>query len=99
MKQPPRRTSFEEKDKIEKQIFDLHLDQKTQCSDSPLGSPILLIKKKDGSWRFCIDYRRLNEATVKDAYPLPRIDEALDMLSMARWFHTMDLASGYWQVA
>ena len=99
VKQPPRRTSFEEKDQIEKQLSDLLLEGKIQCSESPWASPVLLIKKKDGSWRFCIDYRRLNEATVKDAYPLPRIDEALDMLSGAKWFHTMDLASGYWQVA
>ena len=99
VKQPPRRTGFEEKDQIEKQISDLLLEDKIQASESPWASPVLLIKKKDGSWRFCIDYRRLNEATVKDAYPLPRIDEALDHLSGAKWFHTMDLASGYWQVA
>ena len=67
----------------------------------PVSRPslVLLIKKKDGSWRFCIDYRRLNDASVKDAYPLPRIDEALDQLAEAKWFHTLDLASGYWQVA
>ena len=59
----------------------------------------MLIRNADGSWRFCNAYRWLNTATVKDAYPLPRIDDALDQLAEAKWFHTLDLASGYWQVA
>lgn len=66
-------------------------------SDSPYASPVCLVKKKDGSVRFCIDYRRLNSQTKKDAFPLPRIDESLVSLTCARWFSTLDMASGYWQ--
>ncbi|XP_041939766.1 uncharacterized protein LOC121700694 [Alosa sapidissima] len=67
-------------------------------SSSPWAAPIVLIKKKCGSWRFCVDFRKLNSVTHKDAYPLPRIEESLTSLKGAQWYSTLDLASGYWQV-
>ena len=65
-------------------------------SDSPCASSVVLVMKKDGSTRFCFDYRRFNSLTVKDAYPLPRIDDSLRLLGNQQWFSTKDLASGYW---
>ncbi|XP_067309059.1 uncharacterized protein [Pseudorasbora parva] len=67
-------------------------------SCSPYSSPIVVVQKKDGSIRLCVDYRQLNAKTRKDAYPLPRIEESLDALTGAKWFSTLDLASGYNQV-
>ena len=67
-------------------------------SNSPWSSSIVLVKKKDGNLRFCIDLRKLNARTIKDAYALPRIDETLDYLAGSKWFSALDLKSGYWQV-
>ena len=67
-------------------------------SKSPFSSPIVMVPKKDGSNRMCIDYRKLNDLTVKDAYPLPRIGQTIDALQGAGVFSSLDLASGYWQI-
>ena len=67
-------------------------------SDSPLASPVVLVSN-NGSTRLCVDYSRLNALTIKDAYPLPRIDDSLWLLGNQQWFSTMYIASGYWQVA
>ena len=67
-------------------------------SFSPWASNVVLVKKSDGTLRFCIDYRQLNNLTVKDSYPLPRIDTCFDALGGAKYFSTLDLRQGYWQV-
>jgi hypothetical protein len=67
-------------------------------SNSPWGAPVLFVKKKDGTLRLCIDYRQLNKVTVKNRYPLPRIDDLFDQLKGARVFSKIDLRSGYHQL-
>ena len=67
-------------------------------SKSPWASPIVLVRKPDNSIRFCIDYRKLNSVTIKDSYPLPRIDDSLDALQGSKLFSVLDLQSGFWQV-
>ncbi|GBM85275.1 Retrovirus-related Pol polyprotein from transposon 17.6 [Araneus ventricosus] len=81
-------------DKLER----LDEEHRTTESSGPLVSHILLVKEKDGSTRFCVDYRKLNEITKKVSYPLPRIDDTLDALNGSQWFTTLDLKSGYWKV-
>lgn len=66
-------------------------------SNSPWSSPSLLVKKKDGTHRFCVDYRKLNDVTIRDKYPLPSIEEYFDKLNDAKYFSVLDLQSGYWQ--
>lgn len=83
---------------VKEHINQLLSSQVIQESSSPYASPIVLVRKKDGSLRMCVDYRQLNSKTRKDAFPLPRIEESLDALSGACWFSTLDLASGYNQV-
>lgn len=83
---------------VKEHIRQLLESQVIRESCSPYSSPIVLVTKKDGSLRLCVDYRQLNSKTRRDAYPLPRIEESLDALSGARWFSTLDLASGYKQV-
>lgn len=69
-----------------------------QESSSPFASPALLLKKKTGDWRLCVDYKKLNAYTVKNKYPLPIIEELFEELHVAKWFTTLDLKSGFHQI-
>lgn len=98
VRQRYRRIPPSEYEAVKAHINQLLESQVIRESSSPYASPIVLVRKKDGSLRLCVDYRLLNSKTRKDAFPLPRIEESLDALSGARWFSTIDLASGYNQV-
>ena len=67
-------------------------------STSPWSSPVVLVPKKNGNIRFCVDYWKINKITIKDSYPLPRIDDTLQMLRGANTFTSLDLKAGYWQI-
>ena len=98
-KQPLRRLPRALRPVVDEQLNTMLRADGIQSYSSPRPFPIVLIKKKDGNHRFCVDYRALNSLTVKDSYPLSRIDETLDSLSGSQFFSTLDLASGYWKVS
>ena len=107
IKQPPRRLPVAQREIADKEVDKMLLKGFIEPSDSQWASPIVLVAKKDGSTRFCIDYstrfcidyRPVNDVTWKDSFPLLRIDETIESLAGAEWFSTLDLMSGYWQVS
>ena len=97
-KQPPRRMPFAVCQQVAKQLKNMQKNGVIRPSCSPWSSPVIMVRKKDGSHHFCLDYNRLNAATKPDTFPLPHIDDLLDQLREARYFSTLDLASGFWQI-
>ena len=98
IRQPLRRLPEKLKRIVDEEINEMLKNDIIRPSNSPWSSPVVMVRKPDGSWRFCIDFRRLNSVTHKDAFPLPRIDATLDTLANVKYFSSLDLASGYWQV-
>lgn len=95
---PPYRMSVKELEELKKQLDENLKQGFIRPSQSPFGSPVLFVKKKDGSMRLCVDYRALNKITVKNKYPLPLISDLLDQLQAAKVFSKIDLRSGYHQI-
>jgi len=98
IKQAPRRPPLAARDEEDKQLDDMLETGIIEPSYSPWSLPVCMAKKKNGSFRFCIDYRQLNAVTEKDAYPVPHVKDALDSFHGAKYFTTIDLLSGYWQI-
>ena len=100
IKQPDRRMPYAARQEVARHIRKMQEANVIQPSSSPRSSPIVLVKKKVGtlSFCFCVDYRRLNSVTKADTFPLPRMDDILDQLGNCKFFSTLDLKSGYWQI-
>lgn len=94
----PYRYSPLQKDEIERQVAEMIAAGTIVPSIGPFASPVLLVKKKDGTWRFCVDYRKLNSITLKNPFPMPIVDELLDELGGSKWFSKLDLRDGYHQI-
>ena len=98
IKQPPRRLPFSLRQRVSQLTEDMLAQGVIAPSSSPWASPVVLVTKCDGSTRFCVDYHRLNAVTKQDVFPLPCIDNSLDLLAGSHYFSSLDLAAGYWQV-
>ena len=98
IKQQPYRTAIAQRDTIRQMVDQMQSQGIVKPSQSPWDSPVVLVPKKDGSVHFCVDYRKLNSITQRDVFPLPRVDDILDTLHGTKFFTSLDLASGYWQI-
>jgi hypothetical protein len=96
--QPPRRILLAKQTEVKEMLDKMQRHGVIEESESPWSSPVVLVRKKNGELRFCVDYRKLNDVTKKGCFPLHRIDDTLDTLAGAKWFSTLGLKSGYWQV-
>jgi len=94
----PRQTTEDQKKVIDAEVNKMLKDGIIQPSCSPYASEVVMVPKKTGDWRFCIDYRALNKITVKDKYPLPRISDLLRSIKSSKYFVALDLRAGYWQI-
>ena len=92
------KTSPKEKEIIREQVKDMLKNNIIEESQSSYSAPVVLVRKKNGKIRFCIDYRRLNDITVKDRHPLPLISDIINIMSDCKYFSVLDLLSGYWNV-
>ena len=98
IRQPLRMHPFQHLDWIDNEVNEMQKHGIVEPAASPWASNVVLVKKKDGSLRFCVDYRKLNSVTHKDSYPLPLIDNCLNALSGSSWYSTLDLRSGYYNI-
>ncbi|MGI9458857.1 MAG: reverse transcriptase family protein, partial [Pirellulales bacterium] len=98
IKQRAYRIPICERAKLKTHIDGMLQNKIIRPSTSPWASPVVLVKKKNGLDRFCVDYRKVNRVTKRDVYPLPRIDDILDSVGKSKYFSTLDLRAGYWQV-
>ena len=99
IKMRPYRTPMKNREVIDKAIDEMLDADVIRRSRSPWSFPVVIVDKKDGSKRFCVDFRRLNKISKKNSYPLPLVDDILALLGKCKYFSSLDLKSGYWQVA
>ncbi|CAM2704951.1 unnamed protein product [Rotaria socialis] len=98
IKSRPYRVSPQHQQIISRHINEILIDGIIELASGPYTAPVTLQSKKDGSLRFCVDFRQLNSVTVRDVYPIPRIDDTLDQLQATKYFTSLDLKSGFWQI-